>query len=339
MSARSDHDALVDMGFEPEKVVRALKATGGLQSAMDWLLAHPGDLEETPEPQTVSGPSNSQTTVMPERSSLVDEGDEIQDGEQTAQSLQCNDCQRLLRDASAAERHAIKTGHVNFSESTTAIKPLTEEEKAEKLQELKQRLMEKREIRLLAEKEEEKNREKVRRKSGRELTDAKEKFEEKDLQKTLIAKKKEKEEERIAKAKIKAQIEADKRDRAAKREAAKQSTLQTPSLEVPSASSSTPGVVKEYSETRLQIRRQDGGTPFTQTFQSSDTLGIVYDYVGKHITHPFRLMTTFPRKVLDRINFENKTLKELDLGIYPVKFECSEFNKPTNFVLQFPPAF
>lgn len=68
-------------------------------------------------------------------------------------------------------------------------------------------------MRLLQEKEEELSREKIRRKSGKELTDAKEKLEQREMQKLMLAKKKEKEDERIAKAKIKAQIEADKRER------------------------------------------------------------------------------------------------------------------------------
>ncbi|CAG8532307.1 3092_t:CDS:2 [Ambispora gerdemannii] len=292
MSTRTDHDALVDMGFPPQKVARALKETGGLQSAMDWLFAHPGDLEE-PAPAQALGSAQTAAISSSEGGELAAEqdGDEINDGEQTAQSLQCDDCQRLLRDATAAERHAARTGHINFSESTTAIKPLTEEEKAAKLIELKQRLAEKREMRLLAEKEEEKSREKIRRKSGKELVEAKEKLEEKELQKALKAKKKEKEDERIAKAKIKAQIEADKKERAAKREIAKQEANLQQQEAAAAASSSTPTVKKEYTETRLQ-------------------------YVGQHISEPFKLITTFPRKVLDRDTFENKTLKELDLGKY-----------------------
>ncbi|CAG8450879.1 6184_t:CDS:2, partial [Dentiscutata heterogama] len=242
-------------------------------------------------------------------SASIEEG-EIQDGEQTAQSLQCNDCQKLLRDASAAQNHATKTGHVNFSESTTAIKPLTEEEKKAKLLELKQRLAEKRELRVMQEKEEEKSRERMRRQSGRELSEAKSKLEEKEMQKLLIAKKKEKEDEKIAKAKIKAQIEADKKERAAKREAAKQAT-QAQKQEEAAAEAAVAAVKKEYTETRLQIRQQTGA-PITQTFQSTDTLQIVYDLVSQHVHGPFTLMTTFPRKVLGDSEMQ-KTLKDLNL--------------------------
>ncbi|CAG8593915.1 3997_t:CDS:2, partial [Scutellospora calospora] len=311
MSSKSDQDTLIEMGFPPDKVARALKATkgAGLQPAMDWLISHPGELDEEPAARSLGGqPAGEPVGSTSSTSEDQDEG-EIQDGEQTAQSLQCNDCQKLLRDASAAQTHAAKTGHVNFSESTTAIKPLTEEEKKEKLLELKQRLAEKRELRIAQEKEEEKTREKIRRKSGKELTEAKSKLEEKELQKLLQAKKKEKEDEKIAKAKIKAQIEADKKERAAKREAAKQAAQIQRQEEEAEAAAASIAVKKEYNETRLQIRQQTGA-PITQTFQSTDTLQIVYDLVSQHITGPFKLMTTFPRKVFGEEEMQ-QTLKDL----------------------------
>lgn len=128
----------------------------------------------------------------------------------------CNDCQKLFRDAAGAERHATRTGHQNFSESTEAIKPLTEEEKLEKLAELKARMMAKRAAREQQEIEERKQAEKIRRKAGQEITNAKEALEAKEIKKALDMKKREKEQEKIAKAKIKAQIEQDRKERAAK---------------------------------------------------------------------------------------------------------------------------
>ncbi|KAF0522019.1 ubiquitin-related domain-containing protein [Gigaspora margarita] len=311
MSSKSDHDTLIEMGFPPDKVARALKATkgAGLQPAMDWLISHPDDLEDEPAGRSLGEEPAGEPAGGASKDQ--DEG-EIQDGEQTAQSLQCNDCQKLFRDASAAQNHAAKTGHVNFSESTTAIKPLTEEEKQAKLLELKQRLAEKRELRALQDKEDEKSRERMRRQSGRELTEAKSKMEEKEMQKLLAAKKKEKEEEKIAKAKIKAQIEADKKERAAKREAAKQATqAQKQEEAVAEAAAAAAAAKKEYTETRLQIR-QPTGAPITQTFQSTDTLQIVHDLVSQHVTGPFKLMTTFPRKVFGDSEMQ-QTLKDLNL--------------------------
>lgn len=68
----------------------------------------------------------------------------------------------------------------------------------------------------MEEKEEQRNGEKLRRKTGQELTQIKEKLEEAEMKKALEAKKKEKEEEKKAKARIMAEIELDKKNRAAK---------------------------------------------------------------------------------------------------------------------------
>ena len=63
---------------------------------------------------------------------------------EVAQSLVCNDCEKKFRSQAQAEIHASRTEHVNFAESTEEIVPLTEEEKKAKLEELRQKLAEKR---------------------------------------------------------------------------------------------------------------------------------------------------------------------------------------------------
>lgn len=68
---------------------------------------------------------------------------ELNPGEE-AKSLVCGECGRKLRSHAQAEFHATKTGHVDFSESTEEIAPLTEEEKKAKLEELRRKLAEKR---------------------------------------------------------------------------------------------------------------------------------------------------------------------------------------------------
>lgn len=57
-----------------------------------------------------------------------------------AQSLRCNDCGKMFRSHAQAEFHASKSGHVDFEESTEEIKPLTEEEKKARLEELRAKL-------------------------------------------------------------------------------------------------------------------------------------------------------------------------------------------------------
>lgn len=87
-----------------------------------------------------------------------DEPPALQPGEE-ARSLVCNDCGKKFRGQSQAEFHASKSGHVDFAESTEEIAPLTEEEKKQKLEDLRARLAEKRKGQSVQEKEEKKRNE------------------------------------------------------------------------------------------------------------------------------------------------------------------------------------
>ncbi|CEP14972.1 hypothetical protein [Parasitella parasitica] len=307
----NDIDTLIDMGFSSVKAKKAIKATNGagLQPAMDWIFAHPEVSDEPDDevvaPQALGTASSAPTTAN------SDEPGEIKDGEQTAQSLICNQCKKLFRDATGAERHATFTGHQDFAESTEAIKPLTDEEKKAKLAELKARLAAKRAESAQKEIEERKQAEKIRRKAAQDMSMAKEALEAKEIKKAFDMKKKEKEQEKIAKAKIKAQIEQDKRDRAAKREAAKQEH-QVAQAQAEAAASAQPTVKKEYNEARIQIRAP-GAAPITHTFDANAPLNQVFDYLqSQGLVNPFTLSTTFPRKTFSSED-QQKSLKELNL--------------------------
>ncbi|KAJ3063631.1 hypothetical protein HDU98_000557 [Podochytrium sp. JEL0797] len=298
----SDRAQLLSMGFEEARVDAALKATNksGLQPAMDWLFAH-ADQE------------------LPAQTEDAQNDDAITEAEATAASLKCDDCGRLLRNSAAAEFHAVKSGHQNFSESTQVIKPLTEEEKKVKLEQLKIKMAEKKEEKRLLEIEENKAKEKVRRTTGKEMVEIKEKMFELEMKKAAAEKKKEKEDDRIFKAKIKAQIELDRKDRAAKLEKDKLDrqglASNTPTLSTASSSTSIASAAgpKEYTEARLQLRLPSG-PPLTHTFPASDPLSVVYDFVAQQTgaaPGSFKLATTFPRKVLEE---QGKSLKELGLA-------------------------
>ena len=138
---------------------------------------------------------------------------EEEEAEPSAGSLQCDDCDRLFKTPALAEFHATKSGHQNFSESKEVIAALTEEEKKQKLQELKERLAEKRVQQAKIDMEEQKANELIKRKSGREARDAREALAQKQLLKDLAQKKREKAEEAALRAEIKRQIEQDKKDR------------------------------------------------------------------------------------------------------------------------------
>ncbi|KAI8881264.1 UBX-domain-containing protein [Backusella circina FSU 941] len=299
------------MGFSRGKAQKALKATNGagLQPAMDWILSHPEvsdePEEDTPAPQALGTTSSSST---PATEPVAEEG-EIQNGEQTANSLICNDCQKLFRDAGAAERHAIRTEHQNFSESTQIIQPLSEAEKKEKLLELKARMAEKRAMREEAEKKERKQAELIRRKAGQDMTAVKEEMEAKEIKKAFDLKKREKEQEKIAKAKIKAQIEQDKKERAAKKAAVIEARKK---VEEDVVAPQTAGVKKEYNEARLQVRVPGSG-PITHTFDANATLSEVYTFLeSQGCNGSFSLSTPFPRRVFAQDDLQ-KSLKELNL--------------------------
>lgn len=80
------------------------------------------------------------------------------DGE-NAKSLVCNDCGKRFKNPDLASYHASKTQHTDFSESAEAIAPLTEEQKAQKLQELREKVAAKRAVQSEKDKEEQKRNE------------------------------------------------------------------------------------------------------------------------------------------------------------------------------------
>merc|ERR1711981_661783 len=113
----------------------------------------------------------------------------------------------------------------------------------------------------------------------------------------------EKRENQLAKERVKAQIEQDKKDRK-EREARErgETTSSSSSVANPAPSTTTPtnAPVKDYSETKIQIRQLDG-KPIVQTFKAKESLSAVRLYVQlnrkDHPGVPPKLMTNFPKKV------------------------------------------
>lgn len=103
-----------------------------MQGALEWLEANQDkSLEEIKAAQSQQADE--------------EEGPALQPGEE-ARSLLCNDCGKKFRSQAQAEFHASKTQHVDFSESTEEIAPLTEEQKQERLTELREKLAAKRAV-------------------------------------------------------------------------------------------------------------------------------------------------------------------------------------------------
>jgi hypothetical protein len=183
---------------------------------MEWLLAHQDDPDIDRPQQSGSG-------------QVLGSASEDQSSEpppEPVKSLKCEDCGKLLLTDIDVQGHAARTGHSNFAESTEEIKPLTEEEKKLKAKELEEKLAKRRAERIAEEKKVAVDREKARRKTGRELTSARHEMELKEAKKIAEQKRREKMEEKLARQKVKEQIAQDRADKAARLQAEKQQQQQ-----------------------------------------------------------------------------------------------------------------
>ncbi|KAL9126291.1 MAG: hypothetical protein Q9217_004640 [Psora testacea] len=255
------------MGFDQPRAELALKKSGNMQDAIDWMEKNQ---EKSMEDILASEAEKAETDPNTEAAAL-------KAGEE-AKSLLCNDCGRKLRSVAQAEFHASKTGHENFSESTEEIAPLTEDEKKAKLEELRRKLAEKRAGTSEQDKLDKKRNEEIRRKSTKDTQDIKENLKKKEQLKEgngAAAKKKEKQDEIAAKQRIKEKIAADKEERRLKAEREKAERAGQTPLPVPPAVplSSSGGASKpasSYTDTRLRL--QTSVSTMTRSFSVDATL-------------------------------------------------------------------
>lgn len=182
------------MGFSLLRAQKGLlNGSGGtVEGAVEWLMTHQDDAD-IDEPIT-----------------LVPKG-----GEAKAQSYKCNECGKIFSNMTNLELHANKTGHLDFEESTQVIKPLTAEEKAAKVLEIKDLLKAKRKQREDEEKVDDVEKEKQRRSMGQQMNKTKEEMERTAMSRQAKQRKREKEAFKRERARIKAEIEKDKAERRA----------------------------------------------------------------------------------------------------------------------------
>lgn len=297
----SDLDTLVDMGFPRDRAELAVKATGGLQGAIDWLEKHQ---DQTIEEITAAAAATTASTT--------DEPEALKPGEE-AKSLVCEECGKKFRSVAQAEFHGNKTGHENFAESTEEIAPLTEEEKKQRLEDLRQKLALKRAAQAEQDKEDRKKNEQIRLKATKESQDIKEALQNKERIKEAAAKKAEKQADLEARKRVLAKLEADKQERKRKAEAEKAARAgQAPpqQINIPQPTSSGPTTSKPasaYTEARLALQTKAGRV--TKTFSVETTLFEVAHALENEGAQVNSFTTTFPKKTFDRTDF-GMTLKE-----------------------------
>ncbi|KAL2888884.1 UBA-like protein [Ceratocystis lukuohia] len=300
---QSDLDVLLDMGFEKERAEIAAKKSGGLQGALQWLEDNQDkSLEDI----------KKETATQTESTNAESHSDDTND---SANSLVCNECGKLFKNADLATFHATKSGHTDFSESTEAIKPLTEEEKQAKLQDLREKLKAKRAAQSVNDQETQRQNEKIRMKATKETQDAKEKLQREEQLRQVAKKRQEKEADKQALARARAQIEANKEARRQKEAAAKaaregragEESVTAP-VPTPAASSSAPKPA--HSEARLRLQTPSGN--IMKTLPAETTLAelaqVVASENGFQVTS---FSTTFPRKTFEGAVDFSKTLKEV----------------------------
>jgi hypothetical protein len=297
----SDLDQLVDMGFLKDRAELAVKATGGLQGAIDWL--------EKNEEKSID-------EIKAEQADAAEEPPALQPGE-VAKSLVCDECGKKFRSVAQAEFHGTKSGHENFSESTEEIAPLTEEEKKQKLEDLKNKLAAKRAAQAEQDKEDRKRNEQIRMKSTKESQDIKEQLQNKERIKEAQAKRAEKKADDEARKRVLAKLEADKQERKRKAEIEKaQRAGQAPPpapAQAPMPTSSGPTTSKPasaYTEARLALQTPTGRV--TKTFPVETTLFEVAHALEQDGLEVNSFTTTFPKKTYDKTDF-GMTLKEAGL--------------------------
>ncbi|CAK9296341.1 unnamed protein product [Gordionus sp. m RMFG-2023] len=352
-------DLLMEMGFPLQKIFQAILTTGSqdIGQLITWM----------EENEVFENANDSLQTTLPSKSTdqkSVDSFDPSKSaGQQTLDSLisqkveddklennkksntfKCKICQKLFKNDEIAAIHASKTGHADFEESNEELKPLTEEEKKLKVEEL-QKTLEKRRLEKEKEEEEEsRKREQQRRKQGKEFLTIKEKIREQELLKMADERKREKMEDQMAKQRIKDLIERDKMDRMKKfnyiesdqvnpidslnncpstnsynHESVKENQQITENDDIVFRGNGLDK--KEYDKCDLQIRMIDGKI-LKHSFGAKEELAAVRLFVLMNSTHnfddtaqsplPVSLMTPFPKRVFSEGDM-SKPLSELGL--------------------------
>ncbi|GAA5978622.1 hypothetical protein JCM11641_002792 [Rhodosporidiobolus odoratus] len=316
-------ETLQSMGFPETRSKLALKeGKGGLSQALDFLELHS---EKSDDWWVKQAEMDAQDGDGEEGDAAAAAAAAAEGGEEGgAKSLKCMECGKTFRNTALAQYHGTKSGHSQFEESTEELKPLTQEEKDEKLRELRAKMDEKRRIQAKSDAADARRNEEIRRKSGKDEAQRREELKVNEVKKEAERRKREKAEDVAAKAKIKAQIEEDKKARAAKsaREKAlregrnpdedSNTSLSVPSATAPQPSSTTGGEKKTYDSARLQIRLPSG-PPLVHSLPAGSKVREIVEFVKEKTgLGEVKLTMSFPRKTFTEADLD-QDLKQAGL--------------------------
>ncbi|KAI1005329.1 hypothetical protein K3495_g2882 [Podosphaera aphanis] len=298
----TDLDNLVEFGFPKDRAQLALKNGGSLQNALEWLSKNEDkSMEELSKAAEPDEPSIDTTPLA--------------SGE-IAKSMSCEECGKKLRSMMAVQNHNRLTGHERFSESTEEIAPLTDEEKAAKLEELRALNRERKAQQALIEKEEQRKNEKIRMKSTKEIQDAKEQMAVKEQMKAVAQKRQEKLDDLAAKKRIKDKIAADKEARRLKAETQKAIREGRPEPSITNIDASPANLPSTTSNAakEARLRLQTPSKTLTKTLPAETTLFELLQQIetetGDQISS---FSTTYPKKTFSGAIDFGMTLKEAGL--------------------------
>ncbi|KAG6061870.1 hypothetical protein E4U17_006676 [Claviceps sp. LM77 group G4] len=311
----SDLESLTEMGFDKARAEIALKKSGGLQGALQWL---EDNQDKSLDDIQAAEASKTQDDDDEEDAETKAKIAELETG--NARSLVCNECGKRFRNHDLATFHATKTEHTDFSESTEEIAPLTEEQKKAKLDELRERLKAKRSVQSEQDKENARRNEQIRQKSTKESHDLKEELARKEQIKEATRKRQEKQDDLDAKKRIKAKIEADKAERRRKAEeakAAREGRVPNPDVGASAAPAPAPASAParpkaDHSQAKLRLQTPSGNLIKTLTAETTlfELAQQVQQETGLTVS---TFATTFPRQVFEGHTDMSKTLKEAGL--------------------------
>lgn len=254
-----------------------------MQAALDWI----AEQQQKTNEDTTSHDKDEQQEAI----------------EEGPTALKCNDCGKAFASVAMAQLHATRSGHQDFSEAESTI--LTPEERAARLAQLKERLVEKRRQDQIIAEQEARQAELIRRKGGQMAAEARRELAEREIRQAAEQLRRDREEERHIRARIKAEME-EERCRKQERSQMFESREVLPPPEPIHLTSQMADAV------RIQVKFPDGRDTLRATFKPDDKLSLLKERIGD-VPLGSQLTIPFTHTIVDLDTDGERTFKELGL--------------------------